>query len=141
MPEPILFCWSGGKDSAMALHALQTLRATDRRFPHDFMFQLTAKGKAQVIAIRDNPERLKFSPSFPCAFTEHEDVSPSLRIVAVRDDFLDARGDSVAQVSKPAVSPTSKSATLWSLDGLRIWKSTTQQTWKSALHWLRLRRA
>jgi uncharacterized protein (TIGR00290 family) len=22
-PEPILFCWSGGKDSAMALHALQ----------------------------------------------------------------------------------------------------------------------
>ena len=23
MPEPILFCWSGGKDSAMALHALQ----------------------------------------------------------------------------------------------------------------------
>src|ERR1700684_1364618 len=21
-PEPILFCWSGGKDSAMALHAL-----------------------------------------------------------------------------------------------------------------------
>jgi uncharacterized protein (TIGR00290 family) len=23
MPEPILFCWSGGKDSAMALHTLQ----------------------------------------------------------------------------------------------------------------------
>jgi uncharacterized protein (TIGR00290 family) len=23
MPEPILFCWSGGKDSAMAVHALQ----------------------------------------------------------------------------------------------------------------------
>jgi uncharacterized protein (TIGR00290 family) len=23
MPEPILFCWSGGKDSAMGLHALQ----------------------------------------------------------------------------------------------------------------------
>src|SRR5271170_7128473 len=22
MPEPILFCWSGGKDSAMALHTL-----------------------------------------------------------------------------------------------------------------------
>ncbi len=21
-PEPVLFCWSGGKDSAMALHAL-----------------------------------------------------------------------------------------------------------------------
>jgi uncharacterized protein (TIGR00290 family) len=25
MPEPILFCWSGGKDSAMALHALLRL--------------------------------------------------------------------------------------------------------------------
>jgi uncharacterized protein (TIGR00290 family) len=23
LPEPVLFCWSGGKDSAMALHALQ----------------------------------------------------------------------------------------------------------------------
>ena len=24
MPEEVLFCWSGGKDSAMALHALQS---------------------------------------------------------------------------------------------------------------------
>src|SRR5215813_15336087 len=24
MPEPILFCWSGGKDSAMALHAVNS---------------------------------------------------------------------------------------------------------------------
>src|SRR5258705_12446265 len=24
MPEDVLFCWSGGKDSAMALHALQS---------------------------------------------------------------------------------------------------------------------
>jgi diphthamide synthase (EF-2-diphthine--ammonia ligase) len=29
MPEPILFCWSGGKDSAMALHTL--LRLPDVR--------------------------------------------------------------------------------------------------------------
>src|SRR5580698_2901038 len=26
MPEDVLFCWSGGKDSAMALHALQLTR-------------------------------------------------------------------------------------------------------------------
>src|SRR5271169_6434071 len=26
MPEDVLFCWSGGKDSAMALHALQSSR-------------------------------------------------------------------------------------------------------------------
>jgi diphthamide synthase (EF-2-diphthine--ammonia ligase) len=27
MPEDVLFCWSGGKDSAMALHALQSARS------------------------------------------------------------------------------------------------------------------
>ena len=27
MPDDVLFCWSGGKDSAMALHALQAARA------------------------------------------------------------------------------------------------------------------
>jgi hypothetical protein len=39
----------------------------------------------------------------------------------------------VAQVSKPAVSPTSKSAACESAEGLRVWKPATQQTWKSAL--------
>jgi hypothetical protein len=69
--------------------------------------------------------------------------------------LLNASTDAVAQVSKPAVStlrsssggsgsllasratedgsPTSKSAVRQSLDGLRIAKSATQQTWKSAL--------
>ena len=68
-------------------------------------------------------------------------LSVSGEIVAGRDDFRDAPGDAVAQVSKPAVSPTSKSAVRRSLDGLRIGKSATQQTWKSALLWLRLCRA
>src|SRR2546426_11666817 len=36
----------------------------------------------------------------------------------------------VAQVSKPAVSPISKSAELG--NGLRVWKPAIQQTWKSA---------
>ena len=26
VPEDVLFCWSGGKDSAMALHALRAAR-------------------------------------------------------------------------------------------------------------------
>jgi hypothetical protein len=38
----------------------------------------------------------------------------------------------VAQVSKPAVSPTSKSAALKMLHQQRVWKPATQQTWKSA---------
>jgi hypothetical protein len=39
----------------------------------------------------------------------------------------------VAQVSKPAVSPTSKSAAHRMLHQQRVWKPATQQTWKSAL--------
>jgi hypothetical protein len=39
----------------------------------------------------------------------------------------------VAQVSKPAVSPTSKSARRWALHSLRVWKPAIRQTWKSAL--------
>lgn len=39
----------------------------------------------------------------------------------------------VAQVSKPAVSPVSKSAGATFLRALRIWESAIQQTWKSAL--------
>ena len=49
----------------------------------------------------------------------------------------------VAQVSKPAVSPISKSAARASFEtrptatATRVWKPAIQQTWKSALHWLR----
>jgi len=39
----------------------------------------------------------------------------------------------VAQVSKPAVSPISKSAKTWSCDGRRVGKPAIQQTGKSAL--------
>ena len=41
------------------------------RFPEDFMFQLTAHEKAEVVANCDRLEGLKFSPYPPRAFTEH----------------------------------------------------------------------
>lgn len=41
------------------------------RFPEDFMFQLTAQEKAEVVANCDHLERLKFSPQLPYAFSEH----------------------------------------------------------------------
>lgn len=41
------------------------------RFPEDFMFQLTADEKAEVVAICDHLRKLKFSPVLPRAFTEH----------------------------------------------------------------------
>jgi hypothetical protein len=41
------------------------------RFPTDFMFQLTAAEKAEVVAVCDHLSALKFSKSRPFAFTEH----------------------------------------------------------------------
>ncbi|OIP13034.1 MAG: hypothetical protein AUK53_06875 [Betaproteobacteria bacterium CG2_30_59_46] len=41
------------------------------RFPSDFMFQLTADEKTEVVANCDHLAKLKFSPSLPYAFTEH----------------------------------------------------------------------
>ena len=48
----------------------QVKRNSDR-FPEDFMFQLTADEKAEVVAICDHLQRLKFSPQLPYVFTEH----------------------------------------------------------------------
>lgn len=41
------------------------------RFPSDFMFQLTAEEKEEVVANCDHLNRLKYSSSLPYAFTEH----------------------------------------------------------------------
>lgn len=41
------------------------------RFPVEFMFQLTAAEKKEVVANCDHLARLKFSPHAPYAFTEH----------------------------------------------------------------------
>ena len=41
------------------------------RFPQDFMFQLTAAEKAEVVANCDHLSLLKFSPVLPYAYTEH----------------------------------------------------------------------
>jgi phage regulator Rha-like protein len=41
------------------------------RFPQDFMFQLTKREKAEVVANCDHLAKLKFSPVLPNAFTEH----------------------------------------------------------------------
>jgi hypothetical protein len=41
------------------------------RFPQDFMFQLSAEEKTEVVAKCDHLANLKFSPTPPYAFTEH----------------------------------------------------------------------
>src|SRR5689334_12550780 len=41
------------------------------RFPAKYMFQLTAREKAEVVANCDHLAKIKFSPVLPYAFTEH----------------------------------------------------------------------
>jgi hypothetical protein len=42
-----------------------------RKFPEDFMFQLPAEEKAEVVAKCDHLRNLRFAKSLPYAFTEH----------------------------------------------------------------------
>src|SRR5258708_19454876 len=65
-------------DSDLAeLYGVTTMRLNEqvkrnrRRFPLDLMIQLTSTEKREVIAICDNPNKLKLSPPFPSAFTYH----------------------------------------------------------------------
>ena len=48
----------------------QVKRNVDR-FPEDFMFQLNAEEKVEVVANCDHLGRLRYSSSLPYAFTEH----------------------------------------------------------------------
>lgn len=60
-----------------ALYGVTTKRLNEQvkrnrdRFPEDFMFQLSEKEQAEVVANCDHLKRLKFSPNLPHAFTEH----------------------------------------------------------------------
>lgn len=49
----------------------QAVKRNAERFPEDFMFQLTATEKAEVVTNCDHLARLKYSSSLPYAFTEH----------------------------------------------------------------------
>lgn len=49
----------------------QAVKRNTERFPADFMFQLTADEKQQVVTNCDHLSKLKFSRSNPYVFTEH----------------------------------------------------------------------
>lgn len=49
----------------------QAVKRNAQRFPPDFMFQLTAAEKQEVVTNCDHLAKLKFSKSLPFAFTEH----------------------------------------------------------------------
>ena len=48
----------------------QAVKRNEERFPENFRFQLTKAELDEVITICDNPDRLRFSPALPYAFTE-----------------------------------------------------------------------
>jgi hypothetical protein len=49
----------------------QGVKRNIERFPSDFMFQLNAEEKREVVTNCDHLARLKFSASLPYVFTEH----------------------------------------------------------------------
>jgi ORF6N domain len=49
----------------------QAVKRNGERFPSDFMFQLSAGEKVEVVTACDHLRNLKFSKSLPYAFTEH----------------------------------------------------------------------
>jgi hypothetical protein len=49
----------------------QAVKRNSERFPKDFIFQLSAKEKLEVITNCDHLAQLKFAKSLPLAFTEH----------------------------------------------------------------------
>ena len=49
----------------------QAVRRNAKRFPADFLFQLTREEKQEVVTNCDHLKKLKFSPQRPYAFTEH----------------------------------------------------------------------
>ena len=49
----------------------QAVKRNKKRFPTDFMFQLTEEEKKNVVTNCDHLSRLKFSSTLPHVFTEH----------------------------------------------------------------------
>ena len=49
----------------------EQVKRNKKRFPDDFMFQLSSEEKEEVVANCDHLKILKYSPNLPFAFTEH----------------------------------------------------------------------
>ena len=55
----------------------QAVKRNAARFPPDFMVQLNAPEKAEVVTNCDHLQKLKFSKALPFAFTEHGAIQPA----------------------------------------------------------------
>ena len=59
----------------------EQVKRNSKRFPGDFVFQVTAAEKSELVENCDHLARLKFSPVLPLAFTEKGAVMASDRLV------------------------------------------------------------
>jgi hypothetical protein len=57
----------------------EQVKRNSKRFPEDFMFQLTQEEKTEEVANCGHLTNLKFSPALPFVFTEHDAVMNQLR--------------------------------------------------------------
>jgi hypothetical protein len=76
-----------------------------------------------------SPEYL--TPNF--RFRQGRDAVPQSEFCFACANLCTSPRSKVAQVSKPAVSPISKSAGAQTYQRSQVWKLAIQQTWKSAL--------
>lgn len=61
----------------------QAVKRNSERFPADFMYQLTAEEKAEVVTNGDHLAKLKFPNSLPFAFTEHGAIQTAKQVVQI----------------------------------------------------------
>jgi uncharacterized protein (TIGR00290 family) len=141
MPEDVLFCWSGGKDSAMALHALQlaqnhritTLLTTvteeyDRISMHGVRRVLLERQAESLglplhaVLIPPHCINATYEARMKEALTEH--LARGVRRVAFGDIFLEElrvyRERNLAQLGMEALFP--------------IWKRDTRELARDFLH-------
>ena len=104
--EPLILEIRGQKvvlaSDLAALYGVSTKRLNEQikrnqtRFPGDFMFQLSAEEKAEVVANGAHLSKLRVSPPLPYVFTEHgvvmaASVLNSPRAVEVRASLRSGR--------------------------------------------------
>jgi len=77
----------------------EQVKRNAKRFPVDFMFQLSEQEKQEVVANCDHLNRLKFSPVLPHAFTEHGAVMLA-SVLKMNYIFIPARSCSFQRLTQ-----------------------------------------
>ncbi len=149
-PQPIVFSWSGGKDSAMALHKLRgdaryktvalltTVSTTYRRISHHGVREELLELQAEAIGLPLDKVYLPSSADRPCTLEEYEAILGTKMCAYRRDGVLTvAHGDifladlrarreqNLAKVGMSAIFP------LWGNDTRELLRRFTDQGFRA----------